>query len=127
MKNNRRLRVRVRISFILFYSELASSDQWCNLLQTLLGGEKYKAEMSDKVIFNLCGVCGNTKVSLRSWSILRNWLSFMCLVYIKVVQLWWDNYVNKTLFSRSHLNGYSPLHFFAKWVFFQGFSAAAKW
>ena len=38
MKGNRRLRVRVR--FLLFYSELAPTDPWCNMLQTLLGWKK---------------------------------------------------------------------------------------
>ena len=47
MKNdNRRLRVRVRFS--LFYSELAPTDSWCNMLQILLGLKIYEEEMSDE-------------------------------------------------------------------------------
>ena len=40
MKNNRRLRVGVRVRFIFFYSELAPTDPWCKMLQTLLGQKK---------------------------------------------------------------------------------------
>ena len=46
MKTNRRLRVRV--TFIIFYFELAPTDLWCNMLQTLLGRTKYEEEMSDE-------------------------------------------------------------------------------
>ena len=46
MKNNRRLRVRFR--FILFYSEHALTDPWYDMLQILLGREKYEEEMSDE-------------------------------------------------------------------------------
>ena len=48
MKTNRRLRVRVRVTFIIFYFELAPTDLWCNMLQTLLGRTKYEEEMSDE-------------------------------------------------------------------------------
>ena len=41
---NRRLRVRP----VWFYSELAPTDSWCNLLQTLLGRKKYEEAMSDE-------------------------------------------------------------------------------
>ena len=55
MKKNRRLRVRARaratVMFILFYSELVPTDPWCNMLQTLLGREKYGEEMSDEQPF----------------------------------------------------------------------------
>ena len=46
MKNNRKLKVRVkvRVRIILFYSELAPTDPWCNILQTLLGRKKYEVE-----------------------------------------------------------------------------------
>ena len=37
MENNRQLRVRVRVRFIFFYSELTPNDPWYNMLQTLLG------------------------------------------------------------------------------------------
>ena len=48
MKNNRRLRVRVRVRFILFHSELAFTDPLCNILQTLPRRKKYQEEMSDE-------------------------------------------------------------------------------
>ena len=49
MKNvNRRLRVRVRVTFLLFYSELAPTNPSCNMLQTLLGRKKYDEAMSDE-------------------------------------------------------------------------------
>ena len=38
MKNDRTLRVRVR--FTLFHSELAPTDPWCNMLQTLIRPKK---------------------------------------------------------------------------------------
>ena len=46
MKNNRRIRVRIR--FVLFHSELSPTDPRCNILQNLLGRKKYEEEMSDK-------------------------------------------------------------------------------
>ena len=47
MKNNNR-RLRVRVRFSLFYSELAPTN-WCrNMLQILLGRKKYEEEMSDE-------------------------------------------------------------------------------
>ena len=48
MKNNRKLRVRVKIKFILFYFELAPTNPCCNMLQTLLRWKKYEKDMSDK-------------------------------------------------------------------------------
>ena len=44
MRNNRRTRVRVR--FLLFYSELAPTDRLCNMLHTLPGRKKYEEAMS---------------------------------------------------------------------------------
>ena len=46
IEGNRRLRVRVRV--LLFYSELAPTDPWRNMLQSLLGREKYEELMSDE-------------------------------------------------------------------------------
>ena len=45
---NRRLRVKVmvRVRFLLFYSELSPTDPWCNMLQNLLGRKKYEEAMS---------------------------------------------------------------------------------
>ena len=44
MKKNRRLSVRVRVGvrFIYVYSELASTDLQCNMLQALLGQKNMK-------------------------------------------------------------------------------------
>ena len=53
MENNRRFRVSVRVRFILFYSELASADLLCNMIQTLLGRKEYEREMSDEQFFNM--------------------------------------------------------------------------
>ena len=41
-------RLRVKFRFILFYSEFAPADLWCNMLQTLLGWKKYEEAMSDE-------------------------------------------------------------------------------
>ena len=48
MKNNRKLRARVRFRFILFYSELVPNNPWCNMLQTLLGRKKYEEAVLDE-------------------------------------------------------------------------------
>ena len=47
-RSNRTLRVRVRVRFILFYSELTPSDPRCNMLQTLLERKKYEEEIPDE-------------------------------------------------------------------------------
>ena len=44
VKNTRRLKVKFRVRFILFYSELALTDPGCNMLQTLLDWKKYEAK-----------------------------------------------------------------------------------
>ena len=46
----RKLKVcfRVWFRFILFYTELAHTDLWCNMLQTLLGRKKCEGALSDK-------------------------------------------------------------------------------
>ena len=36
------------VRFILFYSELAPTELWYNILQTLLGRKKYEEAMSDE-------------------------------------------------------------------------------
>ena len=48
IEGNRRLRVRVRVRFLSFYSELAPTDPWCNMLQTLLGQKLHEEVMSDE-------------------------------------------------------------------------------
>ena len=50
-EGNRRLRIRVMVWgawFLLFHSELAYTDPWCNMLQTLLGQRKYEEAMPDE-------------------------------------------------------------------------------
>ena len=47
-----KLRVRVRVSFILFYSELAHTDPSCNMIQSLRGWKKCEEEMSDEQPYN---------------------------------------------------------------------------
>ena len=46
MRNNRKLRVRVK--FIFFYSELVPTDPRCNMHQTLLRLKRYEKVMSDE-------------------------------------------------------------------------------
>ena len=50
MINKRRLMaiVRVRVRFILLYSESVPTEPCCNMLQTLLGSKKYEEEMSNE-------------------------------------------------------------------------------
>ena len=50
IEGNRRLRVsvRARVRFLLFYSEIALTDPWCNMLLTLPGQKKYEEAMSDE-------------------------------------------------------------------------------
>ena len=45
--NNRRLRVRVRVRFLLFYSELTPTDPWCNMLRDFTRTKKYGKAMSN--------------------------------------------------------------------------------
>ena len=51
--SNRRLRVRVR--FLLFYSELAPTDLWCNMLCDFTSTVKYEGAMSDENLMDLKG------------------------------------------------------------------------
>ena len=46
--SNRKLRVRVRVRFLLFYSELTPTDPWCNMLRDSTWTEKYEEAMSDE-------------------------------------------------------------------------------
>ena len=48
--SSRRLRVRDRVRFLLFYSELAplTTDPWCNMLRDFTWRKKYEEAMSDK-------------------------------------------------------------------------------
>ena len=52
--SNKRLRVRARVRFILFYSELAplTRDVTCSV--TLLGRKKYEEAMSDEHPLPIC-------------------------------------------------------------------------
>ena len=43
-------RLRVRVSFILFYSELSPIDPWCNMLRTLVGRKKHEDALSDEFL-----------------------------------------------------------------------------
>ena len=40
------MRVRVRVRFLLFYSELTPTDPWCNMLRDFTWTEKYEEAMS---------------------------------------------------------------------------------
>ena len=42
--SNRRLKVRVRVRFLLFSSELAPNDPWCNMLHDFTWTEKIRGE-----------------------------------------------------------------------------------
>ena len=48
IEGNTRLRVRVRVRFLLFYSELTPTDPLCNMLHILLGRKKCGVAMSDE-------------------------------------------------------------------------------
>ena len=75
---NRRLyiRVGVRIRVILFYSELAPTDPWCNTLQTLFERKKHEEAISDEhpIKARLSTFVCNTFVNLliMMWS-STNW------------------------------------------------------
>ena len=56
IEGNRKLRVRVIVRFLLFYSELTSTDLRCNMFQTLLGRKKYEEEMSDEHALAFAGI-----------------------------------------------------------------------
>ena len=38
----------LRVRFLLFYSEIAPTDPWCNMLRTLIWRKKYEEAMSDE-------------------------------------------------------------------------------
>ena len=40
--------VRVRVRFLLFYSEHTPTDPWCNMLRDFTWTEKYEEAMSDE-------------------------------------------------------------------------------
>ena len=48
--------LRVRVRFLLFYSELAPTDPSCNMLHTLLGQKKYEEAVSDEHPLDTAGV-----------------------------------------------------------------------
>ena len=55
--SNRRLRFRVRVRFLLFYSELAPLTRGVTCSVTLLGWEKYEEAMSDEPPWNIRNFC----------------------------------------------------------------------
>ena len=73
-----RVRVRVRVRFVLFYSKLAPTDAWCNILHSLLGRKKYEEAMSDEhpqLQPNFCNFGGvyfiANRVRFNFWKMIR--------------------------------------------------------
>ena len=73
-----RVRVRVRVRFVLFYSKLAPTDAWCNILHSLLGRKKYEEAMSDEhpqLQRNFCNFGGvyfiANRVRFNFWKMIR--------------------------------------------------------
>ena len=73
-----RVTVRVRVRFVLFYSELAPTDGWCNMHHTLLGRRKYEEAMSDEppqLQPNFCNFGGvyfiANRVRFNFWKMIR--------------------------------------------------------
>ena len=57
--NNRRLRVRVRIwiRFLLFYSEVSANEPWCNKLQTSLNEKNIRRQCQMNTLFTTFEWC----------------------------------------------------------------------
>ena len=73
-----RVRVRVRVRFVLFYSKLAPTDAWCNIIHSLLGRKKYEEAMSDEhpqLQPNFCNFGGvyfiANRVRFNFWKMIR--------------------------------------------------------
>ena len=77
IEGNGRLKVRVRVSFLLFYSEVAPTDPWFNMLQTLLG-RKYEEEMSyehpltEEILNGKLHFCAVFMIQIESWTSFTN-------------------------------------------------------
>ena len=65
IEGNRRLRVKVRVRFLLFYLELAPTDPWCNMLQILLGRKKYEEAMSGEHYHRVAALKNFTKLTWK--------------------------------------------------------------
>ena len=48
-----RVRVRVGVRLILFYSELNPTDPWCNMLQTLLARKKHEEAYQMNIFYEV--------------------------------------------------------------------------
>ena len=84
IEGNRKPRVRVRAMVLLFYCELAPTDPWCNMLQTLLGRNKCEKAMSDEHPQYVCYLyeekkSGSSVHELRYRMLTKNNLSGDCL------------------------------------------------
>ena len=74
----RRLRVRVRVKFLLFYSELTPTDLWCNMLRDFTWTDKYKEVMPDEH-------------PLRASKYLYYWLNFFHITRKSCLSINTDN------------------------------------
>ena len=64
--SNRRLRVRVRVRFLLFYSELAPTDPWCNMLCDFTWTEKIWGGNARWTPSTRCGRLGKSNFKLTA-------------------------------------------------------------
>ena len=64
---------KVRVRFILFYSELALTDLGCNMLQTLLGQKKYEEMLDEQPIIE--HICISPDMSNTAWHIVTQYIT----------------------------------------------------
>ena len=91
-------KVKVRVSFISFYSELAPTDSWSKIHQTLLGQKKNEEEISDELphindsILKLMATVGNRIISKKPWN-----FNFMLEYHITILLQQFTKTLNQLL------------------------------
>ena len=75
IEGNRSVRVRVRVRFLLFYSEIAPTDPWCNMFRTLIWRKKYGEAMSDEHPLKKSSIFANLLMEKpdNSFAIVKMW------------------------------------------------------
>ena len=85
---------------IKIYYELAPTDPWCNMLQTLVGRKKYEEAMSDE----------HSLVSDKLlWTLYKRWSFPLRISSVNVNKSVWPNVVT---FTEEIFNG--KIHFFVQ-------------
>ena len=75
IEGNRRLMVRVRVRFVLYYSEIAPTDPWCNMLRTIFGGKNMRRKCQINTLLKKFSIFANLLMerSDNSFAIVKMW------------------------------------------------------